>query len=86
MDPSYLSVGAPVVTARGVLKGSLAGSGVDSELALNRKAGAPGIIDGLIAEQSGELWTVRHSDGSRAAYHHDEIVIPRDARMPGGFR
>jgi hypothetical protein len=86
MDRSYLKVGAPVVTARNVPNGGLAGSGVSDELLKNRRASSEGRIEGFVQEQAADVWKVRHADGQVGVYHRDELVIPNDVSMPGGFR
>lgn len=86
MDRSYLKVGAPVVTARHVADGGLVGSGIEPELTKNRRAGVEGTIAGVIPQQGSDVWAVKHKDGSVCAYHRDELVIPKEACMPGGFR
>lgn len=86
MDRSCLGAGIPVVTAKDSRPGDIVGSGVTAETAKNRRPGSPGTVEGFLPEQGGDVWVVKHSDGSRAPYHHEELRIPADASLPGGFR
>lgn len=86
MSRSCLGAGVPVVTAKDSGPGDITGSGVNAEVSKNRRAGTPGTVTGFVPEQGGEVWLVKHTDGTLGAYHHDELRIPSDAHLPRGFR
>lgn len=86
MDRSYLKVGAPVKTARDVPPGGLVGSGIEPALTKNRRASSEGTIAGVIPQQGADVWAVQHPDGAVSAYHREELIIPKDACLPEGFR
>lgn len=86
MNRSCLGAGIPVVTAKCVGEGEMTGSGVDAKVTKNRRPSAEGTVEGFVPEQLGDVWLVKHVDGSVAPYHHEELHIPSDARLPRGFR
>lgn len=86
MDRSCLGAGIPVVTAKDIGHGDMAGSGVAAEASKNRRPGSVGTVESFVPEQVGDVWLVKHSDNTLGAYHHEELNIPKDACLPRGYR
>lgn len=48
----------------------------------NRKEGARGMVSGIVAGHGGDVWWVRHDDGTTAAYGFDEVELDEKPAPP----
>ena len=84
MSMHQLKAGLPVMTAPEI--GSLQGTGLATESLQNRQSCAPGVVTGFHPEHRGDVWLVDHGDGRIAAYHFEELKIPKGSLLPDWAR
>jgi hypothetical protein len=80
MNMRQLQVGLPVITASAL--GELRGTAITPESLQNRESGSPGVVEGPHPRHKGDVWFVDHGNGKKAAYHAEELQIPKGAFMP----
>jgi hypothetical protein len=64
----------------------LAASAISRDQLGDRRGNCQGVVEDFIPAHRGDLWIVRHDDGTTGAYHHEEFNELRGVLLPLGFR
>ena len=75
-----LRAGLPVITASEI--GEINGTEITPESVRNRQSDTPGIVEGFHPQHRGDVWLINHGDGKTAAYHTEELRMPRGSWLP----